>query len=58
VHDTTATGPFIGGKDDTFILHFSMDITPKGGERMQMSEVGVYTVKDGKIAHQENLYQM
>ena len=58
VHDTTATGPFIGGKDDTFILHFSMDITPKGGERMQMSEVGVYTVKDGKIAHEEYLYQM
>ena len=58
VHATEAVGPFMGHREDTFVLQFSMDITPKGGERMQMSEVAIYTVKDGKICHEEYLYQM
>lgn len=48
----------MGNREDTFVLHFSMDMTPTGGERMQMNEVAIYTVKDGKIAHEEYLYQM
>ena len=36
-----------------------MDVTPKAsGERMQMDEVAVYTVKDGKIVQEEFLYAM
>ena len=58
VHDTQAVGPFIGNREDVFALHYTMDITPKGGERVQMSEVAIYTVKDGKIAREEYLYQM
>ena len=58
VHGTIATGPFIGNREDTFVLHYSMDITPKDGERMTMNEVAIYAVKDGKIAHEEYLYQM
>lgn len=58
VHGTTATGPFIGHRDDQFILHIAMDITPNGGERLQMSEVAIYTVKDGKIVLEEYLYQV
>ena len=58
VHGTKAVGPFIGHRDDQFVLHFSMDITPNGAERMEMNEVAIYTVKDGKIAHEEYLYQM
>jgi ketosteroid isomerase-like protein len=38
---------------------FEMDVTPKaGGERMQMKEVALYTVKDGKIAQEEFWYLM
>lgn len=58
VHGTVVTGPFIGHRDDQFVLHLVMDVTPNGGERMQMSEVGIYTVKDGKIAQEEYLYQI
>ena len=37
---------------------FSLDATPKGGERMQMTEVGLFTVKDGKVVQEEFLYLM
>lgn len=56
VHSTVAVGPFIGNREDQFILHFTMDMTPNGGERMQMVEVALYTVKEGKIAQEEYLY--
>jgi hypothetical protein len=29
-----------------------MDVTPKGGKRMGMDEVGLYTVKNGKIVEE------
>ena len=29
-----------------------MDVTPKGGARMQMDEMGVYTVKGGKVVEE------
>jgi len=34
---------------DQFMVRFSMDVTPKGGARMSMDEMGLYTVKDGKV---------
>jgi hypothetical protein len=58
VHSATATGPFCGHRDDQFVVKFDMDITPKGGARMQMSEIALYTVKDGKVAQEEFLYLM
>ena len=48
VHSTTAVGPFIGKRDDQFVIHYTLDVTPKGGERVQMTEVGLYTVSNDK----------
>jgi ketosteroid isomerase-like protein len=33
-------------------VRFTMDVTPKGGQRMSMDEVGLYTVKDGKVVEE------
>ena len=57
VHTEVATGPFCGHRDDQFVVLFEMDMTNKpSGERTQMSEVGIYTIADGKIAQEEFLY--
>ena len=57
VHSMTAVGPFVGHRDDQFVVQFDLDVTPKAtGERMQMSEVGIYTVKNDKIVQEEFLY--
>ena len=58
VHSTTATGPFVGHREDQFVVRFFLDVTPTDGERMQMDEVALFTVKDGKIAQEEFLYLM
>jgi limonene-1,2-epoxide hydrolase len=58
VHSISATGPFVGHRDDQFVVRFHLDVTPIGGERMQMDEVGLFTVKDGKVAQEEFLYLM
>jgi len=58
VHSSKATGPFLGHRDDQFAVEFAVDVTPKGGERMQMKEVALYTVADGKIVQEEFLYLM
>ena len=58
IHSTSAVGPFVGNRDDQFVVQFSMDVTPKGGERSQMTEVGLFTVKDGKVVQEEFLYLM
>lgn len=59
VHATQATGPFCGHREDQFVVQFDLDVTPKAsGERQQMSEVGLYTLKDGKIVQEEYLYRM
>lgn len=58
VHATVAEGPFIGLRDNQFMLRFTMDITPTGGERMQMVETALYTVKNDKITQEEYFYLM
>ena len=58
VHSTAAEGPYVGHRDDQFVVKFVLDSTPKGGERGQMTEVGLFTVKDGKVAQEEYLYLM
>lgn len=56
VHSTTAEGPFMAG-EDKFALIFDMDVTNKeSGQRMQMREVGLYTVTGGKIVREEFFY--
>lgn len=54
VHAVEVEGPYVNG--DQFAVRFKMDITPRGGERVVMDEVGVYTVRDGKIAEERFYY--
>lgn len=56
VHGTSVEGPYVGHRADQFVARFVMDITPKGGERMQMTEVGLFTTRDDKIIQEEYLY--
>ena len=60
VHKSEVAGPWPHG--DRFIARFTMDITPKAGpmagKRMTMDESALYTVKDGKVVHEEFFYNM
>lgn len=60
VHEGRAAGPFPHG--DRFCVVFDYDVTAKAGpmkgKRMKMQEVGLYTVKDGKIVKEEFFYDM
>ncbi len=57
-HETSAEGPFLCG-DDRFAVIFSMDVTEKAtGDRQKSQEVGIYTVKDGKIVREEFFYAL
>ena len=54
VHSVKASGPFVA--HDRFVVQYDIDVTDKSSKnRMQLSEVGVYTVKDGKIVREEFL---
>ena len=54
VHSAKVSGPFVA--HDRFVVQYDMDVTDKNSKkRMQLSEVGVYTVKDGKIVREEFL---
>lgn len=56
VHNASVSGPYPHG-DDRFALHFNYDVTNKpSGQRTQMDEVAVFTVRDGKIAKEEFFY--
>jgi len=57
IHSSEIFGPW--PHDDRFIVGFKFDVTNKpSGMRMQMDEVGLYTVKDGKIVREEFFYHM
>jgi hypothetical protein len=54
VHSFTANGPFVA--HDRFVVQYDADVTDKNSkERRKMSEVGVYTVKNGRIVREEFL---
>ena len=54
VHSFKASEPFVG--HDRFVVEYDADVTDKKSkQRHQMTEVGVYTVKNGKIAREEFL---
>lgn len=50
IHSVKVEGPYVHG--DQFVVRFTMDVTPKGGARMAMDEMGVYTVAGGKIVEE------
>ena len=54
VHSFKANGPFLA--HDRFVVQYDADVTDKKSKkRFQLSEVGVYTVKNGKIVREEFL---
>ncbi len=54
VHSCKVSRPFVA--HDRFVVQYDVDVTDKESKkRMQISEVGVYTVKNGKIVREEFL---
>ena len=55
MHGGEANGPYVG--QDQFAVEFKYDVTHKpSGKRFHMSEMALYTVKDGKIVHEHFYY--
>ena len=54
IHDVKVQGPYVHG--DQFAVRFTMDVTPKGGQRATMDEIGIYTVRGGKIVEERFFY--
>ena len=55
IHSSESFGPYVHG--DQFAVRFAIDVTYKEtGQRMQMDEVGLYTVQDGKIVEERFFY--
>jgi hypothetical protein len=55
IHGVTAEGPFVGA--NCFAIKFMMDVEDTAAhQRIAMSEVGVYTVENGKIVREEFMY--
>ncbi len=53
VHSMEVDGPFVAEDSDQFLVYFQIDVTGKyDNKRIQSSEVGIYTVKDGKVAEE------
>jgi hypothetical protein len=54
VHSFKASEPFVA--HDRFVVQYDADVSEKQSkQRRKMSEVGVYTVKNGKIVREEFL---
>ena len=56
VHASNASDPIVAGS--WFSVAFSMDMTFKGRGRVQMEEIGVYHVRDGKVDREQFFYDM
>jgi hypothetical protein len=54
IHDVLVEGPYLHG--DQFAVRFKMEVTPKGAERTTLDEIGLYTIRDGKIAEERFFY--
>jgi len=55
IHDVKVEGPWVNG--DQFTVRFTMDVTFKEtGQRHTMDEIGLYTLKEGKIAEERFFY--
>lgn len=56
IYSASAEGPFVGATG--FAIKFSMDVEDTTtGKREAMNEVGVYTVKNGKVVCEEFMYR-
>lgn len=51
LHSITISDPLVAA--NAFAVTMTMDVTMKGQPRMQMSELCVYEVKDGKIVSEQ-----
>ncbi|MGH8158199.1 MAG: SnoaL-like domain-containing protein [Rhodanobacter sp.] len=56
VHGGSVSEPVIAG--NWFSVAMAMDVTTKGRGRMNMSEICVYHVRDGKIALEQFFFDM
>jgi ketosteroid isomerase-like protein len=55
VHGFEVQGPYVNG--DQFVVRFTIDQTVKAtGQRVSLDEVGLYTLKDGKIVEERFFY--
>ena len=55
IHSCQVDGPYVGG--DKFVVRFTMEVTFKPtGQRKALDELGIYTVADGKIVHEQFFY--
>jgi len=55
IHSANAEGPWPHG--NRFAVRFTYDVTNKpSGRRMQMDEIGLFTVENGKIVREEFFY--
>jgi ketosteroid isomerase-like protein len=55
MHGGSVEGPFVHG--DQFALRFQLDATNREtGERSEMTEIGLYTVRDGKVVEERFFY--
>jgi hypothetical protein len=55
VHGAEIEGPWLNG--DAFTVRFTMDVTVKEtGERRSLDEIGLYTIKDGRIIEESFFY--
>lgn len=55
IHGASAEGPYVGATG--FAVKYRMDVEDTtNGSRVTMDEVGVYTVKNGKIVQEEFMY--
>lgn len=50
-HGSTVSEPLVAGNAFCFVL--TMDLTLKGGDRQELKELCVYTVKEGKIVSEQ-----
>ena len=58
VHSSEIRGPFPHGEDQ-FAVFSRYEVTPKStGKRTTMEEIGVYTVRNGKIVDEKFFYAM
>ena len=56
MHGGSVSDPLVAG--DWFSVAMAMDVTFKGRERAQMSEIVVYRVRAGKVVSEQFFYDM
>jgi ketosteroid isomerase-like protein len=56
VHGGEVSDPLIAGS--WFSVSMRVDVTYKGVGRVDMREIGLYRVRDGKIVHEQFFYDM